>query len=485
MYNFVFNILILNICIIIILLCINRRSSLIIKKFSLISSFILLGYILLAYIFFNVLGNSYQFNYSIFWSNIFNINYTIGIDGVSLSFFLLTSFLIPLCILNSWNNIKYRLKEFMITLFVIEFLLLNIFCVLDLFFFYIFFESILIPMLFLIGIWGSRQRKTHAVYLFFFYTFVGSIFMLIALLIIYSECQTFDLRILLTMPLSHNKELLLWPAFFFAFAVKVPMFPFHIWLPEAHVEAPTVGSVILAGILLKLGGYGLFRFVLPLFPYASYYYTPIVYLLSVIAIIYASCTTIRQVDLKKIIAYASVAHMNYVTLGLFSTSLQAITGSIFLMWSHGLVSSALFFCVGFLYDRYKTRLIKYYQGLVNVMPIFSVVFMLLTLANISFPGTSNFIGEFLVLVGLIENNVFAVFCGLLGVILGAVYAMWLYNRIIFGTLNDLFKHHFADLSFKEFVVVLPLIVLIFILGLFPNALIDLYIFNVYTLLEYR
>jgi len=316
----------------------------------------------------------FQFQFFISWSNFLNIYYSIGIDGISLFFIILTTFLMPLCLLLSWLNISYRLKEFIICMLLTEFFLINVFSVLDLFFFYLFFESILLPMFLIIGIWGSRQRKIHATYQFFFYTLIGSLLMLIAIIYIYIVVGTSDLSIISLFRFNNYTQIFLWLAFFLALAVKIPMIPFHIWLPEAHVEAPTAGSVILAGLLLKMGGYAILRFLIPIFDYANLYFMPFVFLLSILAIIYSSLATIRQLDLKKIIAYSSVAHMNYVTIGLFSYDLQGIQGCIFLMLSHGLVSSALFICVGVLYDRYKSRIVKYYGGLVQLMPLLSFFF---------------------------------------------------------------------------------------------------------------
>lgn len=348
-----------------------------IKKFSLYFSFsisIIINLILILYTNFYNLFLIFKFNKHFYWNIFLNIVYVNGIDSISLYFIILVVILINLRFLNSWINIKYKVKEFSIILFLIEFLLILLFLTNNLFIFYLFFESILIPMFFLIGIWGSRQRKIHAVYMFFFYTFIGSMLMLFGIFIIYSHVQNLDLLYLLTIYYDNDRQKLLWILFFIAFCIKIPMFPFHVWSPEAHVEAPTVGSVLLAGILLKLGTYGMLRFLLPLFPYANNYFTPFVYLLSIIAIIYISCTALRQIDLKKIIAYASIAHMNYVILGMFSLNINSYVGSIFLMLSHGLVSSALFFSIGILYDRYKTRILKYYSGLVHFMPLFSFFF---------------------------------------------------------------------------------------------------------------
>jgi proton-translocating NADH-quinone oxidoreductase chain M len=343
---------------------------------------------------------------------------------------------------------------------------------LDLLIFYVFFESVLIPMFLIIGVWGSRERKIRAAYQFFLYTLFGSVLMLLAILLIHFQTGTTDYQILLATEFSEKRQLLLWLAFFASFAVKVPMVPVHIWLPEAHVEAPTAGSVILAGILLKLGTYGFLRFSIPMFPEATLFYTPLIYTRSVIAIIYASLTTLRQVDLKKIIAYSSVAHMNYVTLGIFSLNLQGIEGSLLLMFSHGLVSSALFLCVGCLYERSHTRLVKYYGGAVQTMPIFSLIFLFFTLGNISLPGTSSFVGEFLILAGAFQTNPFAGTLAASGMIFGTAYSMWLFNRVIFGNIKTQSFSSFADLNRREVYMFLPFIFGVLWMGLYPEMFLE-------------
>ncbi len=445
-----------------------------IKEFGLLTSSILFLLSLLLYVKFNanIIGfqQIYVLKYHIF--NL-NLNYYIGIDGISLFFIILTTFLIPICILISWHSIKYRIKEFIFILFLIEFLVINVFINLDILYFYIFFESVLIPMFILIGIWGSRVEKIYAAIQFFLYTLAGSILMLLAILIIYFHLGSTNYDILLFSSFSKSRQLFLWLAFFLSFAVKTPMLPFHIWLPKAHVEAPTSGSVILAGILLKMGTYGFLRFSINLFPYATKYFTPFIFLLSLIAIIYTSLTTIRQIDLKRIIAYSSVGHMNLVLIGLFSNNIQGIEGSILLMLSHGLVSSALFIMIGFLYDRYSTRILIYYSGLIFIMPIFGIFFFILILANISFPGTSSFVGEFLIFLGIFKLNIFVgVFAGF-GMILGAIYSMWLYNRLMFVTLTNNINYY-SDLTRKEFFIVFPLCILILIMGLKPNIFLNIF-----------
>ena len=381
-------------------------------------------------------------------NSLLNFALSFGLDGISIFFFALSSFLIFICILFVWND--ELLKEYLITLVLIDFLLLLVFSAMDLLVFYISFEAILIPMYLMIGMWGSRERKVRAVYLFFFYTLVGSLLMLVGLLYIYSLTGTLNLEYLLTYNFTFEEQCWLWLAFFVSFASKVPMFPFHVWLPEAHVEAPTVGSVLLAGILLKLGVYGFVRFSLTLFPEASLFFSPLVYLLSVTGVIYASLCAIRQTDLKRIVAYSSVAHMNLVTLGIFSFNIIGLEGSILQSISHGFVSGAMFFLVGMLYDRYHSRFLYYYGGLVHMMPVYSALFLIFTMANIALPGTSSFVGEFLLLLGIYKTNIVSAIVGATGVVLCGAYSLWLYNRIIFGNLKTAYTIKFKDLNFREF-----------------------------------
>ena len=400
------------------------------------------------------------------------LNFVIGVDGISLFFIILTCFLIPVCLLVGWTNVQIYVKEYCIAFLVMETLMIAVFSVLDLLLFYVFFESVLIPMFIIIGVWGSRERKIRAAYQFFLYTLFGSVLMLLAVLLIFFQAGSTDLQILYTTPFSEKRELLLWLGFFASFAVKVPMIPVHIWLPEAHVEAPTAGSVLLAGIMLKLGTYGFLRFSIPLFPYASIYYTPLIYTMSIIAIIYTSLTTLRQVDLKKIIAYSSVAHMNFVTLGLFSLNAQGVEGSVMLMLSHGLVSPALFLLVGALYDRHKTRLLRYYGGCGRTMPIFALLFLFFTMANISLPGTSSFVGEFLVLTGAFQTNTFAAVMAATGMVLGAAYALWLCNRVIYGLSKPYYIAAFSDLSRREVFLFLPFVFAVLGMGIMPEPFLD-------------
>lgn len=446
---------------------IENKSTQLIKSLSLFSSGIVLILSCLLLIQFD--SNSYYFQNVVTYSlgsGLMNLNFSFGIDGISIFFFVLTSFLIFLCIVFIWN--ERLLKEYAMNLLLIELLLLLVFSVLDVFLFYIFFEAILIPMFILIGIWGSRERKIRAVYLLFFYTLFGSLLMLIGLLYIYSVVGTLNLEYLLAWNFTFNEQCWLWLAFFLSFASKIPMFPFHVWLPEAHVEAPTVGSVLLAGILLKLGVYGFLRFSLSLFPEASLFFSPMVYLLSVIGVIYASLSAIRQTDLKRIIAYSSVAHMNLVTLGIFSFNVIGLEGSILQSISHGFVSGAMFFMVGILYDRYHSRLLSYYGGLVHMMPVYSVFFLIFTMANIALPGTSSFVGEFLLLSGIYKTNVISCIVGAIGVILCGAYSLWLYNRILFGNLKIAYATKFEDLNLREFVILLPLLILVIFMGVYPS-----------------
>ena len=438
---------------------------------------------LLLWGFFQKSTGCFQFVTKLFWLYNINLNFTMGVDGISLVFLLLTTFLIPLCILTSWNSIGFNLKEFLIAFLFLDFFLIGTFCVLDLLFFYIFFESVLIPMFLIIGIWGSRDRKILAAYYFFLYTLLGSVLMLLSILYIHYHVGTLDYEILLTFSFSETEQKFLWFTFFLAFASKVPMIPVHLWLPEAHVEAPTAGSVILAGVLLKLGTYGFIRFSLPLFPKASFFFTPLVYTIAVVGIIYTSFTAIRQTDFKRIIAYTSIAHMNLVILGIFSFNNIGIEGAILQSLSHGFVASALFLIIGVVYDRYRTRIVQYYGGLASVMPIYIAIFLFFTMANISFPGTSSFVGEFLILVGSFKVNTTITFLGALGVIIGGAYSLWLFNRIAFGNLKTQYAEKFLDLSFREFIIFIPLILGTLITGIYPNIFLSSFHMSVNFLIE--
>jgi len=409
-------------------------------------------------------------------SSVLNLNYVFGLDGLSLFFFSLSSLLVFSCLLFVWENSLF--KFYCIALLLIEAFLLIIFSVLDLFVFYIFFEAILIPMFLIIGVWGSRERSVRAGYLFFFYTFCGSIMMLLGILYIYSITGTLNLEIINFYFFSEKEQLFLWMSFFLSFASKIPMYPLHIWLPEAHVEAPTVGSVLLAGILLKLGVYGFLRFSLLLFFDASVYFSPLIYLLGTIGIIYASMTAIRQTDLKRILAYSSIAHMNLVTLGIFSFTILGFEGAVLQSLSHGFVSGGLFFLVGVVYERYHSRSLFYYTGLAHTMPVYALILFVFTLANIALPGTSSFVGEFLLLIGVFKKNVIVCIISALSVILGGAYSLWLYNRIIFGNLSAYALLGYRDVDFREISVLSPLFLLIFIMGVYPHIFIDLIRFSV-------
>jgi proton-translocating NADH-quinone oxidoreductase chain M len=353
-----------------------------------------------------------------------------------------------------------------------ESFLILVFCVRDLLLFYIFFESVLIPMFVIIGVWGSRERKVRASYMFFLYTLFGSVLMLLSILYIYFTVGTTDYEILLTHNFTTIEQRFIWLAFFASFASKIPMLPVHIWLPEAHVEAPTAGSVVLAGILLKLGSYGFIRFSLPLLPEASLYFTPLVYTLSILGVIFTSLTAIRQTDLKRIVAYTSVAHMNLVMIGVFSFNIVGLEGAILQSLSHGFVSSALFLIIGVVYDRHHTRMVSYYAGLAHTMPIFTIVFLIFTMANIALPGTSSFVGEFLLLAGAFKVSTVATFFGASGMVLGGCYSLWLFNRMVYGNLKIQYLSNFQDLTLKEFFVFLPLLFGTFFMGIYPEIFLD-------------
>jgi proton-translocating NADH-quinone oxidoreductase chain M len=432
---------------------------------------------------FDMSTSKYQFVEKFFSVPYSNMHIYIGVDGISLFFVLLTTFLIPICLLASWDSVKIHIREYSIAFLFMESALICVFTVLDLLFFYIFFEAILIPMFLVIGVWGSRERKIRAAYQFFVYTLVGSVLMLLGILWIYFQVGSTDIQVLTTVEFSLNAQLILWLAFFASLAVKIPMVPAHIWLPEAHSEAPTAGSVILAGVLLKMGGYGFLRFSIPMFPDASIYFTPLVYTMSVIAVIYTSLTTLRQVDMKRIIAYSSVAHMGFVTIGMFTLNIQGIEGSMLLMLSHGIVSSALFLCVGVVYDRHKTRIIKYYSGLTVKMPIFSIIFLFFIMANIGFPGTSSFVSEFLVLIGAFKSNIFVTVLAATGVIWGAGYSVWLYNRVAFGNIRTTHIEAFQDVNRREFMIFLPCIILVLLMGIYPEIFLNVMHVSITNLIE--
>ncbi|MGH6864801.1 MAG: NADH-quinone oxidoreductase subunit M [Methyloceanibacter sp.] len=410
------------------------------------------------------------------------ITFHMGIDGISMPFVLLTTFLMPICILASWDAIKTQVKEYMIAFLVLETLMLGVFTSLDLVMFYLFFEGGLIPMFLIIGIWGG-SRRVYASFKFFLYTLAGSLLMLLAIMAIYWEAGTTDIPVLLEHDFPAHMQTWLWFAFLASFAVKLPMWPVHTWLPDAHVEAPTAGSVILAGILLKMGGYGFLRFSIPMFPLASAEFAPLIFALSVVAVIYTSLVALAQADMKKLIAYSSVAHMGFVTIGVFTLTMQGLQGGIFLMLSHGIVSAALFLCVGVIYDRMHTRDIDAYGGLVERMPIYAFCFMVFTLANVGLPGTSGFVGEFLSLAGAFRINTSVAVLASTGIILSAAYALWLYRRVIFGKLEKPNLRVIKDLSGREIAVMVPLIVLTLFFGFYPAPILDVSAASVETLIE--
>ena len=427
---------------------------------------------LFLWVFFDKSTGNFQYVQKILWLPVLNLNFSVGIDGISLFFIILTTLLIFLCLLISWNSVQHNIKEYLIFFLLMEFFLIGVFCILDLLLFYVFFESVLIPMYFIIGIWGSRERKIRAAYFFFLYTLLGSVLMLLAILYMYYQIGTTDYELLLTTLFTKTEQKFLWVAFFASFATKVPMVPMHIWLPEAHVEAPTSGSVILAGVLLKLGTYGLIRFSLPLFPEASYFFTPLVYTISVIGIIYTSFTAIRQTDFKRIIAYTSVAHMNLVIVGMFSFNSIGLEGALLQSLSHGFVASALFLIIGVVYERHHTRMVKYYGGLVHVMPLYTFIFLFFTMANIGLPGTGSFIGEFLILTGSYTLNTTITFFSATGMVLGGCYSLWLFNRIAYGNLKTQFLISFNDINFREGLILLVLLIGTLIMGIYPAIFLD-------------
>jgi len=423
------------------------------------------------WILFDPFEASFQFVYFI---DLFEYSFLFGIDCISIFFIYLSTFLIQLCLLFYFYNMKQKssgeIKRYQSFLFLTLFLLIFVFSALDILVFYIMFEIILIPFFILIGISSYRKRRIHASYLFFFYTLIGSFLMLVSIFSIYSYTGTSNIEVLLNNKYSFYRENIVWLTFFISFAIKIPMFPFHIWLPEAHVEAPTEGSVLLAGVLLKLGSYGFLRFLMPLFPNSTYYFSPLVILISCLGIFYTSFVTLKQIDIKRIIAYSSVSHMNVCILGLFSFHSLGIAGSIHLMIAHGLVSGGLFFLVGMLYNRYHTKLLKYYSGLVYTMPLFSFFLFVFIVGNISFPLTSNFIGEFLIIVSLfLSFNYYALFFSIVGVFICTVYSLWLYNKLVFMIPKYQYIKYTNDLSFLECSLLLIILFFVFWLGVYPYS----------------
>ena len=436
---------------------------------------------------FNSNVNGFQFVEKSEWIPISNISYHMGVDGISLPFVVLSTFLIPICIISSLNNIKKQVPIFMSLFLVLEVFMVGTFCAMDLLVFYIFFEAVLIPMFLIIGIWGG-SRRVYSAFKFFLYTLLGSVLMLIAIFYIYSKTGTTDINKITNFSFSHDVQFWLWLAFFASFSVKLPMWPVHTWLPDAHVEAPTAGSVILAGVLLKMGGYGFLRFSIPIFPDASIYFAPYIFTLSIVAIIYTSLVALVQEDMKKMIAYSSVAHMGFVTIGAFSFTKEGLSGAVFQMVSHGLISGALFLCVGIVYDRLHTREINSYGGVSDVMPRFAVFFMFMMLASVGLPGTSGFVGELLVLIGIWKvSPVVAVFTAT-GLILGAIYMLWLYRRVMFGKAIKEEILSLNKMNYREISIFVPIAFLVLFLGVYAVPLLDiskLSISNIYEITEFH
>jgi NADH-quinone oxidoreductase subunit M len=426
---------------------------------------------LLIWLQFDSTNAGYQFEEKFRWFNDFNFYYHVGIDGISLFMVILSTFLTPLCILASWESVKKRIKEYMLAFLFLETVMIGMFVSVDVLLFYIFFEAVLIPMYLIIGIWGG-ERRIYASFKFFLYTLLGSVLMLIAIVVIYRITDSMNIAELQGNYFSRNIQIYLWLAFFASFAVKIPMWPFHTWLPDAHVEAPTAGSVILAGVLLKMGGYGFIRFSLGMLPEASEYFSPLIMALSVIAVVYTSLVALAQTDIKKLIAYSSVAHMGLVTIGIFVVNSQGLEGAMVQMISHGVVSGALFLCVGVIYDRMHTRDINFYGGLVNRMPIYATVFMIFMLGSVGLPGTSGFVGEFLVIVGAFQYSSIVVIGAASGIVLSAVYMLYLYKRVIFGVIENEKLSEILDLNLREKTILIPLAIAVVIIGILPNIFIE-------------
>ncbi len=426
---------------------------------------------LLLWIDFDTTTADFQYVEKIAWIPSFGINYHMGVDGISMLFVILSTFLTPLCVLASWESIESRVKEYMIAFLLLETLMVGMFSALDFVLFYVFFEGVLIPMFLIIGIWGGVNR-VYAAFKFFLYTLTGSVLMLIAILVMYYDADTTSIPTLLEHSIDPGLQIWLWLAFFASFAVKVPMWPVHTWLPDAHVEAPTAGSVILAGVLLKMGAYGFLRFSVPMLPFATEFFTPLIFVLSIVAIIYTSLVALAQEDMKKLIAYSSVAHMGFVTLGIFTLTFQGLEGALVQMLSHGVVSAALFLCVGVVYDRIHSREIARYGGLVHCMPKYAAVFMIFMLASVGLPGTGGFVGEFLILVGLFQVNTWVALLATTGIILGAAYMLYLYRRVIFGRLTKDELMTMLDLSPREIAVFAPLVAVTLWMGIYPAPFLD-------------
>ena len=445
----------------------NNNSAIYISLFSSLATFLLSLFVWYSL---DLTSADFQFIEEKTWINNF-IKFKLGVDGISILFIVLTTFITPICIISCINSVKDRVKEFLIAILILETFMIGVFCSLDLVIFYLFFEAGLIPMFLIIGIWGGPKR-VYSAFKFFLFTLLGSVLMLVAIISIYWITGTTDVTQIYEITIPREYQNLLWLAFFSSFAVKMPMWPVHTWLPDAHVEAPTAGSVILAAILLKMAGYGFLRFSLPMFPIASEYFTPLIYTLSIVAIIYTSLVALMQEDMKKLIAYSSVAHMGYVTLGIFTFTKQGIEGSIFQMISHGLISAALFICVGVVYDRLHSRMISTYGGLVNYLPKYSFLFVVFALAGLGLPGTSGFLGEFLVLAGAFQKNYFVSMLATFGVVLGAAYMLWLTKRVIFGNTNNAEIKNLMDINNLETLMLTTLASLIILFGFYPAPLMD-------------
>ena len=459
----------------------NKENNFTVKYVALFTSLVNFVLSLYLWVIFDQTTSKFQFVEDRIWIENF-INYKVGIDGISILFIILTTFITPLCIISINNSIKNRLTEFLIAVLIMESFMIGVFCSLDLVIFYLFFEAGLIPMFLIIGIWGG-ERRVYSAFKFFLYTLLGSVLMLVAIISIYWITGTTDVVELYDKGIDAKYQNLLWLAFFSSFAVKTPMWPVHTWLPDAHVEAPTAGSVLLAAILLKMAGYGFIRFSLGLFPVASEAFTPLIYTLSVVAIIFTSLIALMQEDMKKLIAYSSVAHMGFVTLGIFTIQQQGIEGSIIQMISHGLVSAALFLCVGVVYDRMHSRLINTYGGLVSIVPKYSILFMLFTLAALGLPGTSGFIGEFLILMAAFKDNFLVAVIASLGVIIGAAYMLWLYKRVFFGDLTNSDLKKMIDLNKSEIIILTCLAIPTLFFGFYPEPLINTIEVSISNLIE--
>ena len=456
----------------------NNYSAIYVSLFSSIATFLLSLFLWYSL---DVNTADFQFVEEKSWINNF-IKFKLGVDGISILFIVLTTFITPICIISCITSIKSRIKEFLIAILVLETFMLGVFCSLDLVIFYLFFEAGLIPMFLIIGVWGG-PRRVYSAFKFFLFTLLGSVLMLVAIIAIYWITGTTDIIQIYEIKIPKEYQNLLWLAFFSSFAVKMPMWPVHTWLPDAHVEAPTAGSVILAAILLKMAGYGFLRFSIPMFPIASEFFTPLIYTLSIIAIIYTSLVALMQDDMKKLIAYSSVAHMGYVTLGIFTLTKQGIEGSIYQMLSHGLISAALFLCVGVVYDRLHSRMISTYGGLVNYIPKYSFLFLVFALAALGLPGTSGFLGEFLVLAGTFQKSYLAAMLATFGVILGAAYMLWLTKRVIFGVVNNSEIKSLNDINKSEILMLATLAFFIIFFGFYPAPLLDTFSVSVSSLID--